>query len=73
MAELKRHGVNVAEEESAVVITAATEDTYETISRALVESKAPLRRMGPKRHALSEIFEPEAIAAQAQAVSGGAE
>jgi ABC-2 type transport system ATP-binding protein len=57
MAVLKRLGVESSEENSAVIIPSASDGTYDTISRALVESNAPLRRMGPRRHALSEIFE----------------
>ncbi len=58
---LRKLGVEAAEEDSAVIIPEAGEDDYDLISQALVESKAPLRRLGPRRHALSEIFEDPAI------------
>lgn len=54
---LLRLGVDAAEEDGAVIIPEAKVDTYELISKALVEAQAPLRRLGPRRHALSEIFE----------------
>ena len=60
IAALRRLGVEATDEDSSVIIPKATEGTYELISRALVESEAPLRRMGPRRHALSEIFEDDA-------------
>ena len=64
IAALRRLGVEATEEDSAVIIPKATEGTYETISRALVESEAPLRRLGPRRHMLSEIFNDASIQAQ---------
>ena len=70
MAALQRLGVEATVQDSAVIIPKASEATYDSISRALVESHAPLRRMGPRRHALSEIFEDAAMAEQnAQAVA----
>ncbi len=56
-AALQRLGVSATAEDSAVVIPDAAEETYDKVARALVEAQAPLRRMGPRRHALSEIFE----------------
>ena len=61
---LRRMGVESTEQDSAVIISNAAESTYEMITRALVESEAPLRRMGPRRHALSEIFENGGAAGQ---------
>ncbi len=63
LAALQNYGVNAVEQDSSVVISGANEQTYESISRALVEAQAPLRRLGPRRHALSEIFDDAAIAA----------
>lgn len=54
---LLRLGVDAAEEDGAVIIPEAKTDTYELISKALVEAQAPLRRLGPRRHALAEIFD----------------
>ncbi len=54
---LKRLGVEASDEDGAVIVPEAGTDTYELISKALVEAQAPLRRLGPRRHALSEIFE----------------
>ncbi len=54
---LNRLGVQASEEDGAVIIPEANPDTYELISKALVEAGAPLRRLGPRRHALSEIWD----------------
>lgn len=69
VAALARLGVNTTTEDSSVIIPGATEGTYDKIAQALVESKAPLRRMGPRRHALSEIFEGPVATAAASATS----
>jgi ABC-2 type transport system ATP-binding protein len=53
---LQRLNVNASSDDGGVVTAGATEATYDLISRALVESEAPLRRMGPRRHALTELF-----------------
>ncbi|MDA0677011.1 MAG: ABC transporter ATP-binding protein [Chloroflexi bacterium] len=53
---LQRLNVNATADDGGVMIIGAVEDTYDLISRALVESEAPLRRMGPRRHALTELF-----------------
>lgn len=58
---LQALGVNATEEETAVIIPDASEETYDAVSKALVEAQAPLRRMGPRRHALSEIFEGDPV------------
>jgi ABC-2 type transport system ATP-binding protein len=56
VAALQRLNVNATTEDSAVMIVGASEETYDLIARALAESEAPLRRMGPRRHALTELF-----------------
>ena len=56
IAALQRLNVNASSDDGGVVIAGATEATYDLISCALVESEAPLRRMGPRRHALTELF-----------------
>ena len=57
LAALQRLGISASAEDSAVIIPEASDADYDLVSRALVEAEAPLRRMGPRRHALSEIFE----------------
>ncbi len=57
MAALKARGINAEDQGTAVIIPEATEETYDEITAALVEAQAPLRRLGPRRHALSEIFD----------------
>lgn len=73
LAALQRLGVNAAAEDSAVIVPDAAEETYDRVSQALVEAGAPLRRMGPRRHALSEIFEDPADQALAAAPSTNGE
>ena len=65
VAALKRHGIKVEEEEPAVIIANVADADYDKILKALVEAEAPLRRMGPRRHALTEIFEEPAQTQQA--------
>ena len=60
IASLEGMGIEATDADaSAVVIENASESDYDTILKALVESGAPLRRMGPRRHNLTEIFEPD--------------
>ena len=54
---LHRIGIAATEEDSAVVIENVAEEDYDRVRDALIESEAPLRRMGPRRHALTEIFQ----------------
>ncbi|HEX2716158.1 MAG TPA: ABC transporter ATP-binding protein [Gemmatimonadaceae bacterium] len=54
---LERRGVRVASERSGLTIEGPDESVYDLVRDALVEAKAPLRRMAPRKHALTEIFE----------------
>jgi ABC-2 type transport system ATP-binding protein len=57
LAALQGFGIKAISEDSAVIIEEASEADYDNILKALVQSGAPLRRLGPRRHALTEIFE----------------
>jgi ABC-2 type transport system ATP-binding protein len=57
LAALQRLGIKAMDEDSMVIVPEVAEADYDTIMRALVEAKAPLRRMGPRRHHLTEIFQ----------------
>ncbi len=53
-------GIDAAAEDLAVVVEQKTDEDYDAIRDALVEADAPLRRMAPVRHVLTDIFrEPE--------------
>jgi ABC-2 type transport system ATP-binding protein len=54
---LGRRGVQVTTERTGLTIEGRDESVYDLVRDALVEAQAPLRRMGPRRHALTEIFE----------------
>jgi ABC-2 type transport system ATP-binding protein len=57
MAALERRGVVVAMEGSGLTIEGPDDSVYDHVRDALVESEAPLRRLAPRRHALTELFE----------------
>jgi hypothetical protein len=54
---LERRGVVVREETTGLTIEGPDESVYDHVRDALVEAKAPLRRMAPRRRALAELFE----------------
>jgi ABC-2 type transport system ATP-binding protein len=54
---LRRRGVVVTAEGSGLTIEGPDESVYDHVRDALVESEAPLRRMAPRRRALTELFE----------------
>jgi len=54
---LERRGVLVIAERGGLTIEGPDESVYDHIRDALVESEAPLRRMAPRRRALTELFE----------------
>ena len=56
LAALRRRGVESAAEDGGVAVV-GTEVVYDHVRDALVEAKAPLRRMAPRRRALTELFE----------------
>jgi ABC-2 type transport system ATP-binding protein len=54
---LQRRGIAVAVDGSGLTIEGPDESVYDQIRDALVESEAPLRRLAPRRRALTELFE----------------
>ena len=58
LAALRRRGVESIAEDGGVTVV-GTELLYDQVRDALVESGAPLRRMAPRRRALTELFEKE--------------
>lgn len=54
---LRRRGVVVTPEGSGLTIEGPDESVYDHVRDALVEAQAPLRRMAPRRRALTELFE----------------
>ena len=57
MAALENRGVVVTIERSGFTIQGRDESVYDHVRDALVEANAPLRRMAPRRRALTELFE----------------
>ena len=55
-AALASRGVEAAVEGLSLVVEQDDDEQYDLIRDALVESGARLRRLGPRRHGLSEIF-----------------
>lgn len=56
VAALERRGVRVAADAGGLAIEGPDESVYDHVRDALVEAEAPLRRMGPRRRALAELF-----------------
>jgi ABC-2 type transport system ATP-binding protein len=54
---LQHRGVVVTPDGSGLTIEGPDESVYDRVRDALVEAQAPLRRMSPRRHALTELFE----------------
>ena len=54
---LQRRGVTVIPEGSGLTIEGPDVSVYDHVRDALVEAQAPLRRMAPRRRALTELFE----------------
>ena len=69
VAALARRGVRVAAEGSGLTIAGDDGLVWDHVRDALVESGAPLRRLAPRRRALSELFErgPDTTAAEVAA------
>ncbi|MGH7693633.1 MAG: ABC transporter ATP-binding protein [Gemmatimonadaceae bacterium] len=57
VAALQRRGVIVTPDGSGLTIEGPDESVYDNVRDALVEAQAPLRRMAPRRRALTELFE----------------
>ena len=56
LALLQQRGLPAEAEGPALVIDRVTDDDYDTVRDAVVETGARLRRMAPQRHRLTEIF-----------------
>ena len=54
---LRRRGVAVSVDGSGLTIEGPDASVYDHVRDALVEAEAPLRRMAPRRRALTELFE----------------
>jgi ABC-type uncharacterized transport system ATPase subunit len=54
---LSRRGISVTEEASGLTVEGRDASVYDHVRDAIVEAGAPLRRMGPRRRALTELFE----------------
>jgi len=61
-AALQRRGVAVTDVGGGLTIEGPDESVYDAIRDALVEAEAPLRRMAPRRRALTELFDAAAAA-----------
>ena len=57
IAALERRGISVTIDGSGLTIEGPDESVYDHVRDALVESQAPLRRLAPRRRALTELFE----------------
>ena len=57
VAALERRGVVVTIERSGLTIEGPNETVYDHVRDALVEAQAPLRRLAPRRRALTDLFE----------------
>jgi ABC-2 type transport system ATP-binding protein len=60
-AALQRRSVLVTVEGSGFTIQGSDASVYDQVRDALVEAQAPLRRMGPRRQGLTELFEQESV------------
>jgi ABC-2 type transport system ATP-binding protein len=61
--QLEKRGVVVKADRSGLTIEGADESVYDHVRDALVAAEAPLRRMAPRKRALTELFEREGEAA----------
>ena len=59
---LERRGVVVRIERTGLSLEGPDESVYDQVRDALVEAQAPLRRLAPRRRALTELFEREGAA-----------
>jgi ABC-2 type transport system ATP-binding protein len=59
IAALTRRGVVVTPDGTGLTIEGPDESVYDHVRDALVDAEAPLRRMAPRRRALTELFEHE--------------
>jgi ABC-2 type transport system ATP-binding protein len=61
VAALQKRGIVVIADGNGLTIEGPDESVYDHVRDALVEAEAPLRRLAPHRHALTELFEREAV------------
>jgi ABC-2 type transport system ATP-binding protein len=61
---LEKRGVLVTADGSGLTIEGPDESVYDHVRDALVEAEAPLRRMAPRRQALTELFQRSGDAAE---------
>ena len=61
VAALERRGVTVTMEGGGLTIEGSDESVYDHVRDAVVETQAALRRLAPRRRALTELFEHEAV------------
>jgi hypothetical protein len=66
---LERRGVIVTVDGTGLTIAGPDESVYDHVRDALVEAQAPLRRMAPRRRALTELFERDLGAASTGAAA----
>jgi hypothetical protein len=59
LAALARRGIAATMEGGGISIEGSDARVHDEVRDALVEAEAPLRRMAPRRHALTELFERE--------------
>jgi ABC-2 type transport system ATP-binding protein len=60
---LQRRGITAALDGAGFTIEGDAESVYDHVRDALVEAQAPLRRMAPRRRALTELFERQTVGA----------
>jgi ABC-2 type transport system ATP-binding protein len=65
VAALRKRGVAVKADRRGLTIEGPDESVYDHVRDALVEAEAPLRRMAPRRRALTELFERDGDPVQA--------
>jgi ABC-type uncharacterized transport system ATPase subunit len=66
VAALALRGVRVVAEAGGLTIAGDDEAVWDHVRDALVETQAPLRRLAPRRRALTELFERAGDAAPAE-------
>ena len=66
---LRKRGVLVTTDGGGLTIEGPDESVYDHVRDALVEAEAPLRRMAPRRRALTELFERDAATTNAGAAA----
>ena len=60
VAALQRRGIAAVADGTGFTIEGPDESIYDVVRDAVVEAEAPLRRLSPHKHALSELFERDA-------------